>query len=49
VVATPGNGFGREGEGYFRMTLTVEKARLEEALQRFSKLKVETARKLVLS
>ncbi len=39
VVTTPGNGFGREGEGYFRMTLTVEKARLEEALQRFSKLK----------
>lgn len=39
VVVTPGNGFGREGEGYFRMTLTVEKSRLEEALQRFSKLK----------
>jgi LL-diaminopimelate aminotransferase len=39
VVATPGNGLGREGEGYFRMTLTVEKSRLEEALQRFSKLK----------
>ena len=49
VVVTPGNGFGREGEGYFRMTLTVEKARLEEALQRFSKLKQETAKKLVLS
>jgi LL-diaminopimelate aminotransferase len=49
VVATPGNGFGREGEGYFRMTLTVEKARLEEALERFSKLKVETPKKLVLS
>ena len=39
VVATPGNGFGREGEGYFRMTLTVDKPRLEEALNRFSKLK----------
>jgi LL-diaminopimelate aminotransferase len=39
VVVTPGNGFGREGEGYFRMTLTVEKSRLEEALKRFSKLK----------
>jgi LL-diaminopimelate aminotransferase len=39
VVATPGNGFGQEGEGYFRMTLTVEKFRLEEALQRLSKLK----------
>jgi LL-diaminopimelate aminotransferase len=39
VVATPGNGMGREGEGYFRMTLTVEKPSLEEALNRFSKLK----------
>ncbi len=39
IVATPGNGFGREGEGYFRMTLTVDKPRLEEALRRLSKLK----------
>lgn len=39
IVATPGNGFGSEGEGFFRMTLTVDKARLEEALQRLSKLK----------
>jgi LL-diaminopimelate aminotransferase len=39
IVATPGNGFGTEGEGYFRMTITVDKTRLEEALLRFSKLK----------
>jgi LL-diaminopimelate aminotransferase len=39
IVVTPGNGFGKEGEGYFRMTITVDKARLEEALQRLSKLK----------
>lgn len=39
IVLTPGNGFGREGEGFFRMTITMEKARLEEALQRLSKLK----------
>ena len=39
IVVTPGNGFGAEGEGYFRMTITVDKARLEEALQRLSKLK----------
>ncbi len=39
IVVTPGNGFGAEGEGYFRMTITVDKARLEEALQRLAKLK----------
>jgi LL-diaminopimelate aminotransferase len=39
VVVTPGNGFGKEGEGYFRMTVTVDKTRLKEALQRFAKLK----------
>jgi LL-diaminopimelate aminotransferase len=39
IVVTPGNGFGKEGEGYFRMTITVDKARLEEAIQRLGKLK----------
>ena len=39
IVVTPGNGFGKEGEGYFRMTITVDKSRLEEALRRLSKLK----------
>lgn len=39
IVVTPGNGFGKEGEGYFRATITADKARLEEALQRLSKLK----------
>lgn len=39
IVVTPGNGFGREGEGYFRATITVDKARLEEAIQRLGKLK----------
>ena len=39
IVITPGNGFGKEGEGYFRATITAEKARLEEAIQRLSKLK----------
>jgi len=39
IVVTPGNGFGQEGEGYFRMTLTVDKNRLNEALQRLAKLK----------
>jgi len=34
IVATPGNGFGRYGEGYFRMALTVDKRRIAEAVER---------------
>lgn len=38
VVVTPGNGFGAPGEGYFRISLTVDTARLEEAVQRIVNL-----------
>jgi LL-diaminopimelate aminotransferase len=38
VVVTPGNGFGDPGEGYFRISLTVDSERLEEAVSRISKL-----------
>ena len=38
VVLTPGNGFGEAGQGYFRISLTVGTARLEEAMQRIAKL-----------
>ncbi len=34
VVATPGNGFGSAGEGYVRMALTVNRRRIQEALDR---------------
>lgn len=34
VVVTPGVGFGQHGEGYFRISLTAPKHRLEEALIR---------------
>jgi len=34
VVLTPGNGFGQHGEGYFRISLTVNELRLQEALDR---------------
>ncbi len=37
VVVTPGNGFGPNGEGYFRVSLTVPEVRLEEALRRIEK------------
>ncbi|MDP8266672.1 MAG: LL-diaminopimelate aminotransferase [Candidatus Aceula meridiana] len=38
IVATPGVGFGPAGEGYIRMTLTVEKEKLIEAAQRLKKI-----------
>ncbi len=34
VVVTPGRGFGKHGEGYFRIALTVSKERLKEAMAR---------------
>lgn len=34
VVITPGIGYGANGEGYFRVSLTVPDARLEEAMAR---------------
>ncbi|HBM91224.1 MAG TPA: LL-diaminopimelate aminotransferase, partial [Rhodospirillaceae bacterium] len=38
IVATPGNGFGQEGEGYIRFALTVSSERIKEALERMKKL-----------
>lgn len=40
VVVTPGVGFGKHGEGYFRAALTVDESRLEEALQRIKKVSI---------
>ncbi len=37
VVVTPGRGFGEYGEGYFRIALTVEVERLQEAMDRIKK------------
>lgn len=39
IVATPGNGFGRAGEGHVRFALTVPEPRLKEALERLSALR----------
>ncbi len=39
IVATPGNGFGDAGEGYIRMALTVDEARLKEAIERLKRIK----------
>ena len=38
VVGTPGSGFGRNGEGYFRLTSFGSKENTIEAMQRFEKL-----------
>lgn len=37
VVLTPGAGFGRFGEGYFRAALTTEESRMAEAISRIRK------------
>ncbi|MCB0417223.1 MAG: aminotransferase class I/II-fold pyridoxal phosphate-dependent enzyme [Bdellovibrionaceae bacterium] len=37
VVCTPGVGFGAEGEGFFRLALTVDVPRIEEAMKRLAK------------
>ena len=37
ILTTPGNGFGKSGEGYIRMTLTVAKERIEEVVRRIEK------------
>lgn len=38
VVTTPGVGFGPGGEGYFRVSLTSDEARIQEAVNRLAKL-----------
>ncbi|MBU0503948.1 MAG: LL-diaminopimelate aminotransferase [Candidatus Omnitrophota bacterium] len=38
IVATPGVGFGKYGEGYIRFALTVPKERIKEAIKRLKKI-----------
>jgi len=38
VLATPGVGFGRHGEGYIRFSLTVPTASIKEACRRFERI-----------
>jgi len=38
IVTTPGVGFGPNGEGYIRITLTVPQERLQEAVDRIKRL-----------
>ena len=38
IVVTPGNGFGKYGEGYIRVSITIGTERLAEAVERFRNL-----------
>jgi LL-diaminopimelate aminotransferase len=38
IVVTPGSGFGDEGEGYFRISLTINEERIAEAIKRLKAL-----------
>ena len=38
VVGTPGSGFGRNGEGYFRLTSFGSRENTKEAVERMDKL-----------
>ncbi|MFB4211476.1 pyridoxal phosphate-dependent aminotransferase [Shouchella sp. JSM 1781072] len=40
LVVAPGNGFGEQGEGYVRVGLLADEDRLEEAIKRIAKLKI---------
>ena len=39
VVGTPGAGFGKNGEGYFRLTAFGDREKTKEAVERIKKLK----------
>ena len=38
IVATPGNGLGKHGEGYIRFALTRSKERIQEAVERIGRI-----------
>jgi LL-diaminopimelate aminotransferase len=40
VVVTPGSGFGEEGEGYFRISITTGEDRIGEAIERLKGLRL---------
>jgi len=39
IIVTPGNGFGNYGEGYIRVSITIGKERLAEAVERLRSLR----------
>jgi LL-diaminopimelate aminotransferase len=49
VVVTPGNAFGAAGEGYVRISLIADCARLGEVLQRFKQANIRYQSELLVS
>ncbi len=43
IVVTPGNGYGKYGEGYIRLSLTIPDVDMEKGLQRMAGLKIPPA------
>ena len=41
VIVTPGVGYGKNGEGYIRLSLTVPDARIDEAIKRLREFRWE--------
>ncbi len=41
ILTTPGNGFGKDGEGYVRFSLTLPTEKIKEAIGRLKDLKIE--------
>ncbi|MEK6557523.1 MAG: aminotransferase class I/II-fold pyridoxal phosphate-dependent enzyme, partial [Candidatus Margulisiibacteriota bacterium] len=41
VIVVPGNGYGSEGEGYFRLALTESEARISEVLGRLKEKNIQ--------
>ncbi len=42
-MVTPGNGYGKYGEGYIRLSLTIPDADMEKGLERMAGLKIPPA------
>ena len=42
IVVTPGAGYGRHGEGYIRLSLTIADEQLEKGLERLSSWRIPT-------
>ena len=40
IVVTPGSGYGESGEGYIRLSLTIDDERMEEGLARLEGWKI---------
>ena len=38
IIVTPGNVFGKGGEGYIRISLSVKEERIDEAIRRLKRL-----------